>query len=253
MNSEQQRKVLIIDDEMQSRLLIRKLLESHDTSFNIAEADSVSAALDVMKSIKPDLIFLDVQMRGETGFDFLDRAGDIDIPVIFTTAHSEHAVRAFRYSAFDYLLKPIDFGEFESVLEKVKQRLSLPQKSKDRFDLLRQNLQQDVAFPQKLTIPTTEGFLILDPDEVLYCVASSNYTEFFLTNKQKVLSSYTLGHYEEVLGERQFFRVHRSCIINLRHVRMYKRGDGGTVVMQDGKEIDISRSNKEAFLKLFKG
>lgn len=242
-----------MDDEMQSRLLIRKLLESHDASFNIAVADSVSAALVLMKSIKPDLIFLDVQMRGETGFDFLDQAGDLDCPVIFTTAHSEHAVRAFRYAAFDYLLKPIDIGDFETALNRVMQHSAFPQESRTRSAQLLQQMRGESILPQKLTIPTAEGFLFLEPKEIFYCMASGNYTEFHLTGKQKVISSYTLGHYEELLADRKFFRVHRSYLINLDHVRMYRKGDGGSVIMQDGKEIEVSRANKDAFLSWFKG
>jgi two-component system LytT family response regulator len=243
---------LIIDDELQSRLLIHKLLESHDASIIIHEADSVTSALQEMNKGKPDLIFLDIQLRGETGFDFLDKAGGIDIPVIFTTAHSEHAVRAFRYSAFDYLLKPIDFTEFEDVLHKALRRLTLPQETNSRYAHLRNIMESETVLPLKLTIPTSDGFLFMETNDILYCAASGNYTEFFLSGRQKVMSSYTLGHYEELLEGKNFFRVHRSFLINLRHIKMYRRGDGGNVVMQDGKEIEVSRANKDAFLKLFK-
>jgi two-component system LytT family response regulator len=108
------------------------------------------------------------------------------------------------------------------------------------------------SLPDKLTIPTAEGFLFVNINEIIYCHAVSNYTEFHLANNRKLLSSYTLGYYNELLGDRSFFRVHRSYLINLAHIKMYKRSDGGIVVMNDGEEIEVSRSNKEAFLKILK-
>lgn len=251
MNSEHQRKVLIVDDEMQSRLLIRKLLESHDTSFNIAEADSVAAALEVMKSVQPDLIFLDVQMRGETGFDLLDRIAELQLPVIFITAHSDYAVRAFRYHALDYLLKPIDPTEFDQAFQRVMQTLNGKQSS-ERYTNLRKHIQSTHTIPEKIAVPTMEGYLFLYTQEILYCRAAGNYTELVMTGLQKVLSSHNLGYFEELVSGHHFFRVHRSYLVNLRHIRKYLRGDGGTIVMQDGMEIEVSRSNKDAFLKLFK-
>jgi two-component system LytT family response regulator len=245
-------RILIVDDELQSRSLIRKLLSDHFPGLVIEEAESVSSALEKIKRSAPGLVFLDVQMRGETGFDLLDKAGKVNFGIIFTTAHSEFAIKAFRYSAMDYLMKPLDTDEFKSAVEKALQRIKEKHlSSPEQIEYLKQ-LKSEQKIPDKLTIPTAEGFLFVSINDILYCHAISNYTEFHLTNKRKLLSSYTLGYYNDLLAGQNFFRIHRSYLVNLAHIKMYKRGDGGTVIMDDGEEIEVSRSNKEAFLKILK-
>jgi two-component system LytT family response regulator len=241
---------LIVDDEPQSRALIRKLLADTFPGFAVQEAGSVNEATQCVTAHDPGLIFLDVQMRGETGFDLLDRIGRTNAGIIFTTAHSEFAVRAFRYSALDYLVKPLDTGEFTTAVTRALQRLKAGN-SPERIEYFRQ-IKSGQGVPEKLTIPTAEGFLFIGLQEIIYCHAVSNYTEFYLSNKQKLISSYTLGYYHDLLADRNFFRVHRSYLINLSHVKMYKKTDGGIVVMNNGEEIEVSRSNKEAFLKVLK-
>jgi two-component system LytT family response regulator len=243
---------LIVDDESQSRSLIRKLLSDHFPGLIIEEAENVSSALEKIKQLTPGLVFLDVQMRGETGFDLFDKTGKINFEIIFTTAHSEFAVKAFRYSAMDYLMKPLDTEEFKTAVERVLQKIKNEQSpSHEQLDYLKQ-LRSEQKIPDKLTIPTAEGFLFVSVNDILYCHAISNYTEFHLSNNRKLLSSYTLGYYDELLAGHNFFRIHRSYLINLAHIKMYKKSDGGVVVMNDGEEIEVSRSNKEAFLKILK-
>ncbi len=243
-------RALIIDDELQSRSLVRKLLYDHFPQVLIEEAGTVDSAIEKIRHFTPDLIFLDVQMRGETGFDLLDKIGKVNFGIIFTTAHSEFAVKAFRYSAMDYLMKPLDAEEFKIAVEKALQRVKNQQQPPaEQIEFLKQ-IKSDHKLPDKLTVPTAEGFLFVNIHDILYCHAASNYTEFHLSNKQKLLSSYTLGYYNELLANHSFFRVHRSYLINLAHIKMYKRSDGGVVVMNNGEEIEVSRSNKEAFLKI---
>ena len=244
--------ILIVDDEWQSRSLIRKLLTDYFPGLMIEEAETVSLAIEKIKQPNPDLVFLDVQMRGETGFDLLDKIGKVNFGIIFTTAHSEFAVKAFRYSAMDYLMKPLDTEEFKTAVERAIERLKdKGSPSHEQVEYLKQ-IKADQKLPEKLTIPTAEGFLFINIQDILYCHAVSNYTEFHLADKRKILSSYTLGYYNELLTDHNFFRVHRSYLINLIHIKMYKRSDGGIVVMNDGEEIEVSRSNKEAFLKILK-
>ncbi len=244
--------ILITDDEVQSRALIRKMLENTGQALRILESDTVADALGKIRDYSPDLLFLDVQMKGETGFDLLDKLDNISFEIIFITAHNEYAVRAFRYSAMDYLMKPLDpleFAEsFNRAYERIKKRASSINQQVHLFQQLKDN-----KLPDRLTIPTTEGLHFINISDILYCHAVNNYTEFYLTGTQKIISSHTLGYYDEWLSKQQFFRVHRSYIINLAHIKLYKRGDGGTVTMNDGREIEVSRNNKEAFLKLFKG
>ena len=242
---------LIVDDELQSRSLIKKLVQDNFPDLITDEAETVNAAKEKITQLRPDLVFLDVHMRGETGFDLLDNLGKITFGVIFTTAHSEFAIKAFRYSALDYLMKPIDTDEFKSAMEKALGRIKNEQSSADQVEFLKE-LRSNQKTPDKLTIPTTEGLLFVNIKDVLYCHAVGNYTEFRLVDRQKIVSSYTLGYYDELLVGQKFFRVHRSYLINLSHIKMYKRGDGGSLIMNDGEEIEISRNHKEAFLKLFK-
>jgi len=243
---------LIVDDELQSRALIRKLLSDHFSDFEVEEADSVAEAFNKIVRSKPSLIFLDVQMRNESGFDLLDQLPRIDSGIIFITAHSEFAVKAFKYSALDYLMKPIDTMEFKNSVERALMKLQQSRSSYQEAIGFLQQVKTNQKFPDKLTVPTSDGFLFIKIPDIVYCHAISNYTEFHLNNNQKIVSSYTLGYYDELLQEHDFFRVHRSYLINLAHVRMYKKTDGGTIVMNNGDEVEISRNNKEAFLKLLK-
>ena len=242
-------RVLIVDDEQQSRSLIRKLLSDHFPGFITEEAGDVTDALKKIRDFAPGLVFLDVQMRGETGFDLLDRTGDIHFGIIFTTAHSEFALKAFRYSALDYLIKPISEEEFVNSVEKVLPGIMNKQPASEQIAFLKE-IRSGHQLPSRITIPTTQGYLFVTISEIIYCHAAGNYTEFQLPGNKKILSSYTLGYYNDVLASHHFFRVHRSYLVNLDHIRMYKKGDGGSVVMSNGEEIEVSRGNKEAFLKI---
>lgn len=248
-------KVLIIDDEFQSRKLIAKMLSLFFPALDVAgEAATVQEALLAMETVKPQLIFLDVQMNNENGFELLDKVSGFNFEIIFITAHHEFAVKAFRYNALDYLMKPIDPDEFQSAVKKaIKQYDQNRPDIKERIGLLQQQIQSPNKFPDRVVIPSAEGYLVVPVQEIIYCHSNGNYTEFQLVNNKRVTSSYTMGHFEELLTGHNFFRVHRSSMINLAFVKMYKKGEGGTVVMNNGYEIEVSRSNKDAFMKLFRG
>lgn len=245
--------VLIIDDELQSRLLIKKLLSLYFPLAAIAEAQDVPSAALQISHLSPQLVFLDVEMPVKSGFDLLDEIKNINFEIIFTTAYSEFAVKAFRYSALDYLLKPIDTEEFKTAIEKAARSIVNKRSlTEERVSFLKE-IKANKKIPDRLTIHTTEGFLFIHINDILYCHAAGNYTEFYLNNNQKILSSYTLGYYDELLSDHNFFRPHRSYLINLSHIKIYKRGDGGTIIMSDDEEIEVSRNQKETFLKLLKG
>jgi two-component system LytT family response regulator len=248
-------KVLIIDDEFQSRKLIAKMLSLFFPALDVAgEAATVQEALLAMEAVKPQLIFLDVQMNNENGFELLDKVTGFHFEIIFITAHHEFAVKAFRYNALDYLMKPIDPDEFQSAVKKaIKQYDQNKPDIKERIGLLQQQLQSPNKFPDRVVIPSAEGYLVIPVQEIIYCHSNGNYTEFQLINNKRITSSYTMGHFEELLTGHNFFRVHRSSMINLAFVKMYKKGEGGSVIMNNGYEIEVSRSNKEAFMKLFRG
>ncbi len=248
-------KVLIIDDEFQSRKLIAKMLSLFFPAIDVAgEASTLQEAIAAVESVQPQLIFLDVQMNTENGFDLLDKVTGFHFEIIFITAHNEFAVKAFRYNALDYLMKPIDADEFQSAVKKAIERFNQNFPGiKERLGLLKQQLQSPNKFPDRVIIPSAEGYLVVPVQEIIYCHSNSNYTEFQLINNRRITSGYTMGHFEELLTGHNFFRVHRSYMINLAFLKMYKKGEGGTVVMTDGYEIEVSRSNKEAFMKLLRG
>ena len=247
--------VFIVDDEYQSRRVLSNMLHHYFTDIEITgQAATVDEAVEGIQKFSPQVIFLDVQMNGETGFDLLDSLPDIDFEVIFTTAYHEFAVKAFRYSAIDYLIKPIDPPELESATQKALDKIQLQQSHTARqLKILRQQLSGEQKFSDKVAVPTPEGLLFINTSEIVYCQGQGNYTEIFLLNGQKITSSHTLKAYEDMLSGRHFFRTHKSFLINLQHIESYRKGEGGNVIMSNGREIEIARRNKTGFLNLFKG
>ena len=245
-------KAFIIDDEYQSRSFLNKMLLEYFPEISIiGEASNVEEALKGIKQFNPNLVFLDVQMQGETGFDLLNRLPEINFTLIFTTAFDQYAIKAFRFNAIDYLLKPIVIDELIEAVNKVKQR-TVPAQTASKQQV--EQLYHDIKNPQKIhdniAVPTSEGFIVIPVNEIVYCHASSNYTEFHLTDKKCILSSYTLKQYDEILTPQSFFRAHRSFLINLTHVKIYRRGDGGEIMMSNGHAIELSRTHKDEFLHL---
>jgi two-component system LytT family response regulator len=258
--------VFIADDEYQSRLVIIKMLERYFPDIEVTgQAGSVDEAVTGITSLQPQLLFLDVRMNGETGFDILDRLPHTNFYVIFTTAYQEYAVKAFRYSALDYLVKPIDPEELQMAVQKAVSRFQETQLSPEQqmtgqsatgqHSPGQHNSGQPTTrkFTDKIGVPTPEGLLFLAAQDIIYCQAQSNYTELFLTDGQKITSSYTLKSFEDLLSDQHFFRTHKSFLINLRHIDVYRKGEGGVVVMSNGREIEVARRNKAGFLNLFKG
>jgi two-component system LytT family response regulator len=247
-------KAFIVDDEFQSRNLLSKLLSGLAPDIQlIGQASSVDEAYISINDLHPDLVFLDVMLNEATGFDLLKKFDEISFEIIFTTAHNEYALKAFRSNAIDYLLKPIDPDELQAAIAKAKNRLQSKQFTSPEH---LENLYQTINNPQnpgkKIAIPTSDGFILQPIEEIIYCQAIGNYTQFYLTNKRKLLSSYTLKQYDDMLEEFNFFRAHKSYLINLNHVQQYRKGEGGTVIMSDGMEVEVSRRNKESFVQLFK-
>lgn len=245
-------KVFIIDDEYQSRNFLNKMILQYFPEISVVgQASTVEEGVKGIKEYNPDIVFLDIQMKGETGFDLLNQLPEINFALIFTTAFDQYAVKAFRFNAIDYLLKPIVTDELIEAVNKVKQRTNLTKSaSKERVEQLYQDIKYPKKIHDKIAIPTGEGFIIIPVNEIVYCHANSNYTEFYLTDKKCILSSYTLKQYDEILTAQSFFRVHRSYLINIAHVKKYRRGDGGEIIMSNGHEIELSRTHKDEFLHL---
>lgn len=249
-------RVFIADDEYQSRLVISKLLSRYFTGLQVVgQAGTVSEAVESIPQLQPQIVFLDVRMQHETGFDVLDRLPQTDFEVIFTTAYEEYAIKAIRYSAIDYLIKPIDPIELQTAVQRAIDNIKKQQShTPEQVMLLHQHLGGNPTqkFNNKIAVPTPDGLLFIHTNDIIYCQGQNNYTEIYIANGKVVTSSYTLKIYEDMLAGQYFFRVHKSYLINLHHITMYRRGEGGVAVMSNGDEIEIARRNKTSFLNLFK-
>lgn len=202
-------------------------------------------AVDLIRRTDPELVFLDIEMPVQNGFEIFEQVGQVNFDVIFTTAFDQYAVKAFEYSAVDYLLKPIKIRKLVAAVDKVRDKVD--RRSREgRLETLRQNLGQDF---RKVVLPTQEGYQFLQIDRIIRCEADSNYTNFFLADGSRVFVSKTLKLVEGLLNDRDFFRIHQSHLINLRHMVKYIKGKSGQVQMADGSLLDVSVRRKGALLE----
>ncbi|MDX1908147.1 MAG: LytTR family DNA-binding domain-containing protein [Bacteroidia bacterium] len=247
-------KTLIIDDEAQARNVIRNLLATDFPHVEVVgEADDVTAGIEAIRQWQPDLVFLDIQLKSGTGFELLSRLGAENVEVIFVTAYDQYALTAFQFSAFGYLLKPVRISELQRVIQRFEEQQRLRQQARqERIRVLIENY-SDHAQVKKLIVQHLNGFQVIPLHEILYLKGEDNYTRFMLDKGEQILVSKTLKDYEQLLDDFGFFRVHQSYIVNLRHVREYTRGEGGTVTMYNHDELPVSRRKKAAFLTKFLG
>ncbi|MCH8904658.1 MAG: response regulator transcription factor [Bacteroidetes bacterium] len=240
---------VIIDDEEKARNNLDNLLKEYCEQVEVvAKEGTIAAGIKAINNSNPDLVFLDVEMRNETGFDLFDKKEDIDFEVIFVTAHHKYAVKAFKFSAMDYLLKPIDIEELKAAVDKIEEKKASSM-TKEKFELLVQNLKNPGGDMQKIALPSLEGIIFVNLDEIIRCESTANYTNFMLSSGKKILVSKTIKYFDDLLSDYNFFRVHQSHLINLRHISKYVKGEGGHTVMSDGAMVMVSRRKKEPFLK----
>jgi two-component system, LytTR family, response regulator len=240
-------RAIIVDDEVKSRESLKILIHDFCEGVEVvALCQDVKEAIQAISDFHPDVVFLDIHLQRETGFDLLMTVKNFDFAVVFTTAYSEYAVKAFKFSAIDYLLKPIDIEELRSAISKVERRGA--NHIEERLNQLLQNLRQGAGDNYKLALPTSDGLVFVKVSDILYCEASSNYTEIHMVDNKKHVVSRTLKEYEEILSEQNFFRIHNSYLINLNRVKKYVRGEGGYVIMNNDKALDVSKRKKEGFL-----
>jgi two-component system LytT family response regulator len=243
-------KAIIVDDEQHCINRLQSLLAEYcgDMVELKGSFQSVEDGIKAVKRIQPELVFLDVELKEQTGFDFLKELSDFDFEVIFTTAHDKYAVKAFKLSAIDYLLKPIDEDDLLKAIHKLKNKFSKADVSQ-KLDALFYNLKTVKSAAMKICVPVTTGLVFLKVDEIIRCESNINYTTIFTNDKQKLLVAKTLKEFEELLSGYGFFRIHNSHLINLKYIKSYKKGKGGSVIMEDGSEIEVSTRRKEEFLK----
>ncbi len=246
-------KAIIVDDEERSRKNITALLTDFCAGVEVLDAvKSVEEAMHAIKKYRPDVVFLDIQMQRETGFDLLNKIDKIDFEVIFTTAHAEYAINAIRFSAIDYLLKPIDIEELKQAVSRVEKKRKVSN-IQEQFETLLYNFKSSDAGNYRLAIPFSEGMVFVNMKDILYCEAQSNYTQLYMKDGKSYLVSKTLKDYESLLIQHGFFRVHHSFLVNIKEIKQYIKGDGGYIVMNNNVQIGISQRKKDAFLKMIDG
>jgi len=238
-------RAVIIDDEQESRNTINNILTHYcDYVSIVGQAEGVSKGKELIMLKQPDLVFLDIQMADGTGFDLLEQLPKVEFRVIFVTAYNQYALKAIKYSALDYILKPIDPQQLIDAVNKFRMIES-------NFHVVAEQIKTLFGYKsgfEKIALPTSEGLRFVKVEDIIRCESDNNYTNFFLKTREKILVTKTLKDYEETLSDSNFIRIHQSHLINLTYVERYIKGEGGSVIMSDGSEVEVSRRRKEAFL-----
>jgi len=241
-------KAIIIDDEPVNAMLLRSDLAAHCDSVDVvAICHSAKDGINAIKKENPDLIFLDIEMPWMNGFEMLEMFDSIPFSIIFTTAHDQFAARAFRISAVDYLLKPIDANDLKEAVHKAQQKIDQQQGQANIKNLLK-NINQPSG-QQKIALANSNGFEFVEVSHIIYCQAEGAYTKVFLENKRHIVVSKTLGDIEELLPSDLFQRIHHSSVVNLGFVTHFVRADGGYLKLKTGEELTVSKSKKEALME----
>jgi two-component system LytT family response regulator len=242
---------VLIDDEPRNIRILKQMLEEFcpQTTFAGAAADAGEGAT-LIHRIQPDLVFLDIQLAAENAFDLLDRLLPVKFEIIFVTAYDEYSLKAFRYSALDYLLKPVNIHELSMAVDRASEKLQLRNLNCQLHNLLA-NLRTPQVTTHKLAVPNAENLTFISIADIIRCEASGGYTVFHLKNGEKVLSTKTIRDYEDLLPPDIFLRIHHSHIVNILYVRKYFKGRGGYIEMDGQVTIEVSSRRKNAFLSRF--
>lgn len=246
-------KVIVVDDEVSCRESLKSFLKSYCPEVDvIGEADSAKTGKAIIAALQPDLVFLDIEMPFGNAFDLLEQLSDMKFQVVFVTAFSHYAIQALNCSAAYYILKPIDIDELVKAVEKVKENLEQKQDNQLFTKVLLENIQLSNKQHYKLALPVMEGFEVVEVKDIIRCEANDNFTIFYFIDGKRALICRTLKHYEAILTDFGFMRVHKSHLVNLHYVKKYKKANGGQIVMSDDAEIEVSPGKKESFLDRFK-
>jgi two-component system, LytTR family, response regulator len=246
-------KTILVDDEARGLNSLKKMLEHNCPQVKIvAECADASSALEKIKSLVPQLVFLDISMPGKNGFDLLNELDDINFEIIFVTAHNDYTLQAFRYSAIDYLMKPVDEDLLSEAVKRAAKRIGA-NPTRNNIDAFLYNLNrlQDPR-DMKLCIPDLKGFQVIPLSDIVYCEGESSYTIFHLANGEQCTASRTIVEYELLLQDSGFCRIHKSYLVNLIHVKEYQKGEGGVVILSNNIEVEVSRRKKESFINRMK-
>lgn len=247
---------VLIDDDENLRDGMKGLLALYAPEIKIiGEAEDVQTGTAIIEALRPQVVFLDILLHDGTGFDILEklakRNGKTTSHIVFITAHEEYAIKAFRFSALDFLLKPVDPDELQKVIAKIKEVLE-KKESYAHIDLLIENIRKKVDNYKRIALSTADGIHVFEVSDIIRCEGEDNYTTFYIKNNKPVIISRTLKEYEDLLGEYGFERIHQSHLINLAYLKSYIKKDGGYVVMADNANLPISQRKKERLQELIK-
>jgi two-component system LytT family response regulator len=238
---------IIIDDDQLARKGLRCILEHNFEEIEImGEADGVASGLALIKEFEPDLVFLDIEMPDGTGFRLLEQLPTVNFKVVFTTSYSDYAITAFKYSAFDYIVKPILTANVRSIINRIKEIPVLLEKQ--RIEVLRKNMTQTNEEDTTIALPEINGFSIIKVKDIIRCEGERNYSRIFFIDGKSVLISRTLLEFDNMLVSHGFFRIHRSHLISLRNVNRYLKSDGGVIEMIDKTQLPVSPKFKDELL-----
>jgi two-component system, LytTR family, response regulator len=243
-------RAVIVEDEKKSRETLMGLLNRYCPSIEVvAQAEGYKSGLAAIKANNPDVVFLDIQMPDGSGFKVLEDIEDINFEVIFTTAYDQFAIKAIKYSALDYLLKPIVPEELQNAVEKVEAKLKNGDGS-DNINVLLNNLKKNNDEPKKIVLSTAAKMYVIGVDEIIRCESDNYYTRFFFTDGSKLLISKTLKENEALLSDHNFIRPHKSHLINISFIKGFNRNHGGHIIMKDETEIPVSRRKREKIVDI---
>lgn len=244
-------RTIIVDDETMARETIAEMLLLYCKDVEVvAQAEDVKSGVEAICKHKPELVLLDIQLTDGTGFDILKQLNTYDFKIIFITAFEDYAVKAFKFSALDYILKPIDPDELVQAIDKARQYIqsgNMNIKLKALFD----NMDNISKESKKIVLKTANNVHLISLHDIIRCQSDKNYTHFHVIGFESVVVSRTLKEYEDILSEYDFYRVHQSHLINLSHIKRYEKADGGYLVMSDNSHVPVSFRRKEELMKLF--
>jgi len=243
-------RTIIIDDEAHMRQALEKLVSQYCPNVKIvAKANGVKSGVEAIKKHHPDLVLLDIKMDDGTGFDLLKQLETVDFRVIFITAYDQYAIKAFKFSALDYLLKPVDADDLVQAVNKAE--MLVMKDLKTQLATLEDNTQSDDQSKKKIILKTFDNIHLVKISDIIYCESDVNYTNFYLENGNKIIVSVTLKEYDEMLSEYGFFRVHKSFLINLGYIDRFEKAEGGYIILANEHKVPVASRKREQLLELF--
>ena len=243
-------RTIIIDDEAHVRESLADMLKRHCPNAKVVgRSEGVKSGLKAIQTHHPDLVLLDIKMKDGTGFDLLEQIENIDFKIIFITAYDQYAIKAFKFSALDYLLKPVESTDLKEAIDKAD-KIS-QQEVKTQLNTLANNLQTDDQSKKKIILKTFDNVHLVKVRDIVYAESDGRYSTIYLASGENVIVSNTLKHYHEMLGDFGFYRVHKSYLINLEHIRRFEKAEGGYVILETGAKVPVASRKREELLELF--